>query len=383
MNETRQTSRVLLLLAGLATIAAMAILRAVLEPLMIAIFLSFVAMPFLRAGRRMRIPGPVLVVAVVAILLVVLGWAISLVYYSLADFLVNVPDYEAQLRPRVVEWLERFDFPTTVLPPADQGIPWRRIFTSTPIAGYAGSGLGDFLGWSGELLVVLTFLVFILLDRADGALDRRILKAFADEDGGDQVAHMLEEINRDIERYLLVKAGISLLTGFLMAMVLTIFGVPFAVLFGAVAFVLNFIPNIGSLLATVPPLVVAFAQHGSAWEILPLIIILVSIQATIGNFLDPWLMGRSLRLSPTTVLFSLILWNWLWGIPGMVLAVPMAVVTRIILLRVPDLRYLAMIMSDEDPDRDEVGPIGGVELMASAKPVNHEHDHDLDEVPEA
>lgn len=377
--ERRRTSRVLLLLAGLATIAAMAILRDVLEPLMIAIFLSFVAMPFIRAGRKLRIPGPALVAIVVTVLLVVLGWAISLVYNSLGDFLVSIPSYEAQLRPKIVEWLTRLEIPTTILPPPGQGIPWRRIFTSTPIAGYAGSSLGGFLGWGGELLVVLTFLIFILLDRADGALDRRILKAFADEEGGDQVGRILEEINTDIERYLLVKAGISLLTGGLMAMVLTIFKVPFAVLFGAVAFVLNFIPNIGSILATIPPLLVAFAQHGSIWPILPLVIILSFIQVTIGNLLDPWMMGRSLRLSPTTVLFSLILWNWLWGIPGMVLAVPMAVVTRIILLRIPDLRYLAMIMSDEDPEREEKPP-----TPPPDEDVHHGDDvPDLDAVPEA
>ena len=86
-------------------------------------------------------------------------------------------------------------------------------------------------------------------------------------------------------------------------------------------------------------------------------------------------MGRSLRLSPTTVLFSLILWNWLWGIPGMVLAVPMAVVTRIVLLRIPDLRYLAMIMSDEDPDHADIGPNGD-------PPPPPEHDPDVELAPE-
>lgn len=349
-----RTNSLLVLLAGLATIAALAVLRDVLEPLMIAIFLSFVAMPAIRFGRRLKIPGAICVVIVISVLLFVCGWVISLIYQSTADFLVNIPAYEEQLRPHLYRIFERLDLSTAILPPPGQGIPWRRLFTSTTLAGYAGyagSGLGGFLGWAGELLAVLTFLIFILLDRADGSLDRRIAHAFSEGPAHDaEVTPVLEEINRDIERYIQVKTGISLLTGFLMTMVLSIFGVPFAILFGTVAFVLNFIPNIGSILATLPPIVVGFLKLGSFWATFPMAVILLSVQMAVGNFLDPWMMGRSLRLSPTTVLFMLVLWNWLWGIPGMVLAVPIAVVARIILLHIPDLRYIALLMGDEEPD---------------------------------
>lgn len=354
MQQGPRTNSLLVLIAGLATIAALAVLRDVLEPLMIAIFLSFVAMPAIRFGRKLRIPGPLSVIIVISILLFVCGWVISLIYQSTVDFLINIPAYEEQLRPHLYRLFERLDISTSILPPPGEGIPWKRLFTSSTIAGYAGyagTGLGGFLGWAGELLAVLTFLIFILLDRADGSLDRRIIHAFSQGPAHDaEVTPVLEEINRDIERYIQVKTGISLLTGFLMSMVLSIFGVPFAILFGTVAFVFNFIPNIGSLLATIPPVVVGFVHLGSFWKTLPLATILIIVQGAVGNFLDPWMMGRSLRLSPTTVLFMLILWNWLWGIPGMVLAVPIAVVTRIILLHIPDLRYIALLMGDEEPD---------------------------------
>lgn len=353
VDDQRRTNSLLGILAALGVIAALALLRAVLEPLMIAILLSFVAMPFIRAGRRVGIPGWILVVLVITVLLFGLGWGISLVYESVTDFLRDVPAYESQLRPYLERALRRLEISTDILGPAGEGIPWTTLFTRTPVAGYASSSLGGFLGWSGELLAVLTFLVFILLDRADGSLDRRIAHAFAQGPAAESdVAPVLEEINTEIERYIQVKTFISLFTGLLVAMVVQIFGVPFAVLFGTVAFALNFIPNIGSILATVPPIVVGFVHFGAVRPLLPMAIILGCVQIGVGNLLDPWMMGRSLRLSPTTVLFVLVLWNWLWGIPGMVLAVPMTVVLKIILLRIPDLRYLALLMSDEDIPED-------------------------------
>ncbi len=349
-----ESSNLVALLATLAVIAALAILRSVLEPLVIAFFLSFVAMPFLRFGRRIGLPGPVTVAAIVTGLLIILSWGFSLVYFSSVEFIELIPEYENQMRPYVARMFAFFNLPLEALPQTGEPIPWAHIFTNTPIAGYAGSGIGGFVGWAGELLVVLTFLVFILLDRANGSLDHRLRRAFSNGSPGKDIDPILDQIDHEVERYIQVKAGLSLLTAVLMILVLSIHGVPFAVFFGAMGFVLNFIPNVGSIIATIPPIAVAFIQNqGDFISVLPLTLLLLAVQAGIGNIVDPWLMGRSLSLSPTTVLFSLILWNWLWGIPGMVLAVPTAVVLRIILLRIPDLRFIALLMSDEGVDEDE------------------------------
>jgi len=351
MPNLRSTNPSLALLAALATVGALALLRDVLEPLLIAAFLSFVAMPALRFGRKVGIPSPITVLVVVSVLVVTVINVGALIYVNAWEFVNTLPAYEEQLRPALRPTLELVGVPQEVIELTEgERIPWSRIFTSPPVVGYAGTSLGGLFGWMMEFFLVLLFLIFIMLDRANGALDRRIIAAF-EQEGGEDVGAILGEINRDIERYILVKTGISLLTGVVVAAILTVWGIPFPVLFGAAAFVLNFIPNIGSVLATVPPLVVAYIQLGSMVKILPMATILLILQAGVGNFLDPWMMGRSLRLSPITVLFWLILWNWLWGIPGMILAVPMAVVTRIILSRVPGFRVIAWLMSDEDDPR--------------------------------
>lgn len=336
------------LLAALALIAALATLRDVLEPLLVALLLSFMAMPFLRAGRKVGVPRVVMVILVIAAFFVGLTWIGTLVYASGYEFIERVPALEKQLRPLVLRALKISGHAGETLGRTADRIPWGEIVSSTRVVGYAGSTFSGFLGWIQELTLVVLFLIFILLDRTDGSLDRRIIAAFSDDESeAAEVAETLEQIDRDIERYLLVKASISLLTGVLVYMILVAGGVAFPVLFAAVAFFLNFIPNIGSVLATIPPILVSYLTYGGAGTV-PVAVSLFVLQLGIGNFLDPWLMGKSLRLSPVTVLFSLILWNWLWGIPGMVLAVPITVVTRVILAQIPGYQHIAHLMSDDD-----------------------------------
>jgi len=160
-----------------------------------------------------------------------------------------------------------------------------------------------------------------------------------------RIAAVLNNINRQIQKYLIAKSLISLTTGILFGVVLTLFGVEFALIWALLAFMLNFIPNIGSVIATVLPLTVALIQFSSVAEVFWIAICLVAIQMIIGNFLDPRIVGRSLNLSPLVVLFTLIFWGWLWGIIGMFLAVPIAVVIKIIFENIKPLRFISVLMS--------------------------------------
>jgi predicted PurR-regulated permease PerM len=155
---------------------------------------------------------------------------------------------------------------------------------------------------------------------------------------------MLKNINSQIQRYLIAKGLISLATGLLFYIVLQAFNVEFALIWSLSAFLLNFIPNIGSVIATILPLPIVYIQFGHFSTVFWVALFLVVIQVIIGNFIDPRIVGKSLHLSPLVVLFSLMFWGWLWGFIGMFLAVPIAVIIKIIFENSRSLKFLSILM---------------------------------------
>jgi predicted PurR-regulated permease PerM len=269
------------------------------------------------------------------------------IYSSGVELIQSLPDFEAQLRPWLLKMLQLLNVPEDLMPTEEETIDWEALMTSPWIMGYARVGFGSLLGIAGNLTLMLLFLVFIVLDRGREALDRRMVAAFS-APGTESARPIVERIHHDIERYIVTKTGISLATGLIVTVVLTLFGVRFALAFGAFAFMLNYIPNVGSFVSTVGPILMALVQFGptSPWRVVAVGVVLTAIQASVGNILEPLIMGRTLRLNPITVLVCLVFWGWLWGVWGMILAVPLAAAARIILEQTPRLRAVGTLMSD-------------------------------------
>jgi predicted PurR-regulated permease PerM len=135
------------------------------------------------------------------------------------------------------------------------------------------------------------------------------------------------------------------MTGILVTIILSLAGVDFALLWGVLTFVLNFIPTIGSIIATLPPIAITLFQSGSLGKTFLIGLLLLGIHFTVGNIIEPKLMGRGLNLSALVVLFSLIFWGWLWGIPGMLLAVPLTGAIRIGMEQIEATKTVAVLIS--------------------------------------
>jgi AI-2 transport protein TqsA len=158
------------------------------------------------------------------------------------------------------------------------------------------------------------------------------------------------EIDLDVRKYIGTKIFVSTMTGLLVWGSLAIFKLELAGVFGMLAFLLNFIPNIGSIIATLLPLPIAVAQFDNPVLIILVVAIPGAIQMTIGNGIEPKLMGKGLNLHPVTVLLALAFWGLLWGVAGMFLAVPMTAVIRIILMRFETFKPVGAILAGELPE---------------------------------
>jgi predicted PurR-regulated permease PerM len=159
---------------------------------------------------------------------------------------------------------------------------------------------------------------------------------------------VIETINRAVHDYIALKTFVSALQGFLSFAVLAAFGVDFAVMWGVLIFLFNFIPYIGSFVAVSLPIILSVLQYAEQpWKPLLIALLLLLVQRVVDNFIEPRLTGQKLGVSPLIVLLSLAFWGWLWGIVGMILAVPLTVIVKIILANIPDTKSLAILMSNE------------------------------------
>jgi len=154
-----------------------------------------------------------------------------------------------------------------------------------------------------------------------------------------------ESINTGVSQYISVKALMSFLAGIASLAVLLIFGVDFAITWALLIFLFNFIPYLGSLVATALPIALALVQLGP-WQALAIAVLLIAIQQVIGTFVEPRMAGHRLGVSPLLILLSLAFWGVMWGIVGMILAVPMLVMLKIILDTIKETRPIATLMSN-------------------------------------
>jgi len=207
------------------------------------------------------------------------------------------------------------------------------------------AAVGNFLEFLTATFVVLIYLIFLIAERI--SLPGRVARAFGDEKAK-EIMTVVESINRAVRDYIALKTFVSALQGLLSFAVLAAFGVEFAAMWGILIFLFNFIPYIGSFVAVSLPIVLSVLQYAEEpWKPLLITVLLLLIQRVVDNFIEPRLTGRKLGLSPLIVLLSLAFWGWLWGVVGMVLAVPLTVIGKIILENIRETKPMATLMSNE------------------------------------
>jgi predicted PurR-regulated permease PerM len=301
------------------------------------VFISYLLDPVLQFLLRRKVPKPAAIVLLLFIAFVLLYLLGALLYASGKSFASSFPLYEQ----RITEILRAAEEFFGSLPLETRVSSFLETVDVGRSAAFIVSAMGPFFRFATRLFLVFLFLIFIFAGR--GRLQEK-LRAALDPGRAEKVTSALRSINHQIRRYLAIKTLMSLLNGLEVWIVLELFHVDFAFLFGFLAFLLNYIPNIGSFIATVLRVGFAFFQFGTIWVPLWIYLITSGMDMLLGNVLEPRIMGKGLGLSPLVVIFSLIFWGWLWGISGMILAIPLVAVLKIVCQNVPALKPAAVML---------------------------------------
>jgi predicted PurR-regulated permease PerM len=314
------------------------IAKPVLFPFFLAIFLSFILAPILDFLNRHKIPRAISILFILIISFFVIYLLGALFYSSGKAFASEFPKYGQKISSILTSLQEKLNLAPLEWKPLD----WVEQLNINRIGGFLLSVFGPFFTFISNLFLIFVFLIFILAGR--GKTKIKIRESFQDE-RANKIIDVIQNIDSQIQKYLAIKTVVSFITGVLATVVLLIFGVDFAVIFGFFTFLLNYIPTIGSIIATAFPLLVAALQFETLWPAFWIFVFLGAFQMALGNFVEPKLMGEGLGLSPLVVLFSLFFWGWLWGIPGMILAVPIVAVIKIVCNNIPSLHFVGTLMS--------------------------------------
>lgn len=336
--EQRIQTVCLLVLTTIAGAAALSWLRPALLPFVLALFIAFGLQPLVELGvRRAHLPR-LLAISATGMLALLLLWLVGgLLSTSVAQLANNAATYQAQI--------------TSLIRAAAE--PLQRLGIELPAkisaAGISGKAIGEtLLGATNAIVEVLSqsllvtiFVIFLLIG------------------GSRPAAGVWREIELRVQRYLITKVILSVATGVLVGLTLSILGVDLALAFGLFAFLLNFIPSIGSVIATLLPLpVVLVSPEISTTVAILAIAIPASIQFAIGSAIEPKVMGDSLDLHPIAILIALIFWGMLWGVVGMLLAAPITAVMKILFERLEVTRPLGDLLAGRLSRSGEAPPPG-------------------------
>jgi AI-2 transport protein TqsA len=354
-------ARILVTAASLVVlVAGLKLAQSFFVPVLLACFIATISFPITSWLRRHRVPRFFAVLLTVIVDFAFLTGIILIVTTLIGDLDAKWEDKyypamntkTAEVSQSAVDLLERFN-----IPDADEKVRQYTANLPQQVADGIVQATKDVafkvFSFFGSTLLILILTVFMLSEaRMFGRRVQAILEA-----RGPNLDRFLSA-TADIQKYLGMKTLISLATGFLAGFLCWAAGLDFFVLWGILAFALNFIPVLGSIIAGVPPLLLAFLVAGGPSAI-AVGIGYVSINFFLGNFLEPMLMGRRFGLSTLVVIISVLFWGFIWGPVGMLLAVPLTMVLKVMLDNTDELRWIAVAITKEkrhpilEPEDDE------------------------------
>jgi predicted PurR-regulated permease PerM len=343
IDETKDLHTIKLFLGFITTVIAVIILKALASiflPLCMALLLYFLFNGMVKKLVHWKIPRFLVLIFLLFSIFILFYFLGTLIYSSASSFVANFPVYSERVLGMIKNGSEKLKIPIGQVENYISSIDWTKSLNS--ISSVLSTTFGSFAAFVGNLLLVLVYLIFMLA--GGDSMPGRIDKAFAPEQST-RIKMIINGIEDQVRQYLAIKSFIALLNGTVAGIILFIAGVDFVIFSALLVALFNFIPNIGSVIATMFPVLICFLQYGFSLRLLLVLGGLMVTQFTIGNAVEPKITGKSLNLSPIVILVSLIFWGYIWGIVGMILAVPLTSAIKIFCENIPTLKPIAEMIS--------------------------------------
>lgn len=319
-------------------VAGMQAAASLLVPFLLAAFISIICLPPLNwlSERRIPVAAAVLIIALAIVLIGLLVGAF--VSSSVAEFSQNLSSYQERLQTltgSTLHWLAGMGISISSQTMLDALDP----SAAMGMAGKLVSGLGNAL--ANTFLIILT-VIFLLIEATALPHKWKAMGTNAPSIQG------FEQFIKSVSTYFSIKSWISLATGIFIAIWLAVIGVDYPLLWGLVAFLFNFIPNIGSIIAAIPAVLLALVQLGSGEALLAGFGYVIA-NVVMGSVVEPRFMGKGVGLSTLVVFLSLVFWGWILGPVGMLLSVPLTMVVKLALESREETQWLAVLLGPDVP----------------------------------
>ena len=336
LNMTLKTAAVFISLAGIVTL--LLFFKSFLQPLIVALLLWFIIIEVRSFLSRFKVKGrslPKFILTLVSTLIVffIFYLSIDIVVTNIEKLAANFDHYSKN----IIASLEQLKGLLGIENLGDNIQEQKQAIVKS--AANAAASLASFIG---SMLMVLFYVIFILLEEAN--FKKKIEKMYHLSEGNN-LQRTWKSIHALMHDYMSIKMLTSFITGLLSFFVLLFLGIELPALWAFIIFILNFIPSIGSIIATAFPVLFSYVQYADIKQTVSVFIGILAIQVLVGNVLEPKLMGNKLNLSPLVVIIGLVFWGFIWGVMGMLLSVPIMASLMIVFSQFRGTRRLAIFLS--------------------------------------
>lgn len=346
MQKTENATNLLVLLAAfVVVVAGMKAAASLVVPFFLSIFIAIVSAPGIFWLQSKRVPMPIAIVIGLFVLIGAILAIATLLGSSINDFIDQIPIYRERFFGQINQlavWLSQFGIQIDTSQLSSYVDPDQAL----RLVGTTFTNLSGML--SQSFFIILTT-IFILVEASSFPVK---LKAILEKE---ESMTNFNDFVITIKNYMALKTITSFATGLIITIILLFIGVEYALLWGLLAFLLNFIPTIGSIIAAVPAVILAFVQVDLTWiDVIFTLITYIAVNVTIGSIIEPRFLGRELGLSALVVFTSLIFWGWVLGPIGMLLSVPLTMTLKIALNANENTKWIATILGPEKPAKAAV-----------------------------